>query len=452
MSKVFVAGATGVLGKRAVARLVAEGHDVTGVARTPDKAELLRRLGAKPVTVDLFDARAVKEAVAGHDVVMNLATHIPPLAKAGMPGAWKDNDRIRSEASRNLVDAALAAGATRYVQESITFIYDDAGDAWVDEDAPVQPVAYIQSVLEAEANADRFTEQSDGGTGVVLRFGLFYGPDSHTTRDAFRLARLGAAPVMGAPGAYQSSIATDDAAAAVVAALRAPAGMYNVVDDEPLTKREYADAVARLVGASRPVMTPRLVLRAAGSKVAPLSRSHRITNARFKLATGWAPDDPSARDGLARTARDMGVATVETSGAARLLLAVLAAGALALGVYALATPSGFYESFPNGRGWVALDGPYNEHLIRDFGGLNLGLGVFLAVAAVVGGRTIARTAAVASLLFAVPHLVYHATNLDPYDTADAVGNIASLSVAVVLPVAILVSTARRRHPEVVAAP
>lgn len=452
MSRIFVAGATGVLGTRAVARLVAEGHDVTGVARTPEKAERLRRLGATPVAVDLFAPGAVKEAVAGHDVVMNLATHIPPLAKAAMPGAWRDNDRIRTEVSRNLVDGALAGGATRYVQESITFIYDDGDDRWLDEDAPVDTVEYIRSVLDAEGNARRFTEQANGGAGVVLRFGLFYGPDSHTTRDAFRLVRLGVAPVIGAASAFQSSISTDDAGAAVAAALRAPAGTYNVVDDEPLTKREYADAVATIAGAPRPVMTPRPVLKAAGSKVAPLSRSHRISNARFKAATGWAPDDRSAREGLARTARDMGLTPVETSGVVRVLLAMLAISSLALGAYALASPSGFYESFPSGRGWVALDGPYNEHLIRDFGGLNLGLGLVLAVAAVVGGRTLARTAAGAALLFGVPHLVYHAAHLEPYGTADAVGNVVALGGAVVAAVAVLVLTARRRHPAAITVP
>ena len=137
MSKIFVAGATGVLGRRAVKQLVEAGHDVTGVARTPEKAELVRSLGATPVTVDLFDAGAVKEAVAGHDVVMNLATHIPPLSKAPLPGAWNENNRIRSEASRNLVDAALAAGAARYIQEAIAFMYPDSGDAWIDEDKPL---------------------------------------------------------------------------------------------------------------------------------------------------------------------------------------------------------------------------------------------------------------------------------------------------------------------------
>lgn len=441
--RIFVAGATGVLGRRAVAHLVAEGHHVTGVARSEDKAQLLRRLGAAPVTVDLFDAAAVRGAVAGHDVVMNLATHIPPLAKAAAPGAWRENDRVRTEASCNLVDAALAAHAQRYVQESIAFTYADGGDRWLDEGAPIDMVPYVASTVDAEGNARRFTEE--GGAGVVLRFGLFYGPDSHQTLDSFRLVRIGAAPVLGAPGAYQSSISTDDAAAAVAAALRAPAGVYNVVDDEPLTKREYADVVARAAGAPRPVLVPRVAVKLAGQKAAPLARSHRIANARFKQATGWVPADASAREGLARTAREIGVAPVETSPAVRVLLALLGTSSLAVGLWAALSGRGFYESFPAGRGWVAADGPFNGHLLRDFGGLNLALGFVLAAAAVNGGRTLARVASVSALLFAAPHLLYHLANLGVYDTADAVGNVVSLSLAAVVPIVVLAATARR-HP------
>jgi hypothetical protein len=302
-------------------------------------------------------------------------------------------------------------------------------------------VEYISSTLDAEENAQRFTD--GGGVGVVLRFAAFYGPDSHTTADQFRLARIGGAPVLGAANGYQSSISTDDAASAVVAALRAPAGIYNVADDEPVTKREYADIVARVLGAPRSVMVPRPVLKLAGSKAHPLSRSHRISNAAFKAATGWVPGDRSAREGIPRAAAEMGAAKVETSSAVRVLLALLALSSLALGVYALATPHGFYESFPGGRGWVVADGPFNEHLIRDFGGLNLALGFLLAVAAVHAGRTIVRTASVSALLFGVPHLVYHLAHLDVYGTADAVGNAVTLSVAVLAPIAVLAMTRRR---------
>ena len=136
--KVFVTGATGVIGTRAVPALVAAGHEVTAVARGEAKADLVRSLGAVPVAVDLFDPAAVKEAVAGHDAVAHLATNIPPMTKASRPSSWTTNERLRREASRNLVDAALDAGAGRYVQESICFPYLDAGDAWIDEESPIE--------------------------------------------------------------------------------------------------------------------------------------------------------------------------------------------------------------------------------------------------------------------------------------------------------------------------
>ena len=441
MSKVFVAGATGVLGKRAVAQLVAAGHDVTGVARTPEKAELLRRLGARPVSVDIFDAAAVAEAVAGHDVVCNLATHIPPMAKAALPGAWSDNDRIRSEASRNLVDAALAAGASRYVQESISFICADGGDEWIDEDAPVEVVPYVRSVLEAEAQARRFTEA--GGIGVVLRFAVFYGPDSHTTQTQLWMARLGIAPVLGAADGWQSSIETEDAASAVVAALRAPAGTYNVADDEPVTKRDWADVLAAALGSPRAVMTPRPALRVAGWRVNLLSRSHRISNRRFREATGWAPATPSVRQGLPALVAEVGRDVDEVGFLSRVLLALVGVSSLTLGVWASASPESFYDSFPFGRGWVSADGPYNEHLVRDFGGLNLGLALVLGAAAVTGRRLVAGLASVAALLFGAPHLVYHLRHLDAYDGFDKVANVVSLSLAVVAPALVLALLARR---------
>src|SRR6478735_4710910 len=136
--RVFVAGSTGVVGRRAVVALVAAGHEVTALVRSPEKAALARTLGATPVEGSLFDPDALRAAVAGHDAVCNLATHIPPLTRAANPGAWAENTRIRSEGSGNLVDAALAAGATVYVQESIAFLYGDHRDEWVDaESTPI---------------------------------------------------------------------------------------------------------------------------------------------------------------------------------------------------------------------------------------------------------------------------------------------------------------------------
>jgi nucleoside-diphosphate-sugar epimerase len=294
--KVFVAGATGVLGRRAVAGLVAAGHDVTAVARTPDKAALLTGLGAAPAAIDVFDPAAITAAVESHDVVCNLATHIPPASKSALPGVWADNDRLRREASRNLVDGALASGAARYVQESITFPYVDGGDAWIDEDAPFQPAKYTTSVLDAEASAARFT--AGGGEGVVLRFAVFYGPDSHHTRDEVRAARRRVAFQPGNPGAWLSSIHTDDAASAVVAALSVPAGVYNVTDDEPLTRADRDHVLAGALGVARLRRPPAGLTRLGGSKITMLMRSQRVSNARLRQASAWAPAYPSAREGI----------------------------------------------------------------------------------------------------------------------------------------------------------
>jgi len=438
--KIFVAGATGVLGRRVVARLVAAGHEVTGVARTPEKAAGLRSGGATPAMIDLFDAATVKDAVVGHDVVVNLATHIPPTSRAALPGAWSENDRIRTEGARNLVDAALAAGAGRYIQESIAFIYGDGGDSWLDEDAPLVPAAYVRSVLDAEANATRFS--ASGGAGVVLRFGLFHGPDSGTSREAVSLARRGIAATLGAAEAYEAIITIDDAAAAVVAALNAPAGVYNVVDDQPLTRREYADALAAAVGRTSLRLPPRFATKLGGSKVALLGRSQRVSNRRFVEATRWRPSFASARE-----AWPMIVAEIDRTASplprlsmfCRIALAWVAGGYALVGGWASIAPRSFFSSFPGaGHHWVSVDGPFNEHLVRDFGALNLAVTLVLVVAAWKGGRTMVRTAAAAAIVWGAPHLAYHVANVGVLgSTVDQAANLISLATSLVLPAAVL---------------
>ena len=131
--RVFVAGATGVAGIRAVARLVAAGHQVTAISRSPEKdAALLTSLGAQPVRVSLFDADALRAAVAGHDGVVNLATKIPPMKQMARMSSWGENERIRTEGSRNLADAAIAAHVQVFVQESLAFLYGGHGDESID--------------------------------------------------------------------------------------------------------------------------------------------------------------------------------------------------------------------------------------------------------------------------------------------------------------------------------
>ena len=198
-------------------------------------------------------------------------------------------------ASGLLVDAALAAGAERFVQESIAFPYVDNGDRWIDEDHPVDhALGPFGGAGVAEREAARFATQ--GGIGVVLRFAQFYAPDAiHTRTFNTAVRRFRVNPFFGAPDAYVSFIHAEDAGSAVAAALRAPAGVYNVVDDEPMTRAEAGRVVAAANGRRRAVTIPRLVRAMAPASAKGLATSLRVSNRRFREHTGWAPVHPSIR-------------------------------------------------------------------------------------------------------------------------------------------------------------
>jgi nucleoside-diphosphate-sugar epimerase len=294
--RIFITGATGVAGSGAVPALVAAGHDVTAASRSQAKSDLVRSWGANPVVLDPFDPAATRREVAGHDAVCNLATHIPSLTRAGLPGAWKENDRIRRVVSANLVAAALATDTSHFVQESICLVYPDRGDLWIDEQVEPDPTAVTRSALEAEANVARFTR--DGRGGVVLRFAQFYGPGAiHSVETVRMAAKFGIAPTIGDPHGYVSSIHRDDLGPAVVAALSAPAGRYNVSDNDPLRRSELHAVFAEALGRTRLHEPGKLVARLGGAKTEAVARSHRVANAAFKAATGWVPTVPSARQG-----------------------------------------------------------------------------------------------------------------------------------------------------------
>jgi UDP-glucose 4-epimerase len=193
------------------------------------------------------------------------------------PGAWDENDRLRTEASAAVARAAQAAGTRRLVQESIAFVYADGGDAWLDEDAPVVGGGVTTSALTAERNArEPFT-----GDTVVLRFGLFMGPDSGSTVAALEAARGGVSVAPGEPGAYRPTVGIEDAASAVAAALRVPAGTYNVADTDPPTNAAIDAALAAAVGAD--------ALSRRASQDGPLARSQRVSSRRLREAGGWEP-------------------------------------------------------------------------------------------------------------------------------------------------------------------
>jgi len=303
--KIFIAGGNGALGRSAIVALLAAGHQVSASARSKAAAEVVQARGARPITLDLFDTARFAEAVAGADVVMNLATKIPPGPQMHDPAAWEDNHRIRREVSRALVDAAFKAGARRYIQESITYPYADGGKDWLTEASPMDPTVTLSSSRDAEGEAARFAAQ--GRDAVVLRLSAFYAPYAQSSIDMIAAARAGSYPVFGSGENYFSTIHVDDAGRAVAAAVTAPSGTYNVSDDEPLTMWDYVNAMTKAFGFQAPSRVPKeQAAQFLGDVSSVVLRSQRISNRLFKERSGWAPRYASARDGWRAIAEEVG--------------------------------------------------------------------------------------------------------------------------------------------------
>ena len=290
MNEIVITGSTGVIGRRAVRELIAAGHRVTGVTRSARGRERLESLGASAVEADVFDETSLRRAFDGADTVINLLTHVPSADRMADPAAWAENDRVRTDASAAIARAAQAAGVRRLVQESIAFVYADGGDAWLDEDAPVAGGGVTTTALTAERNA----RELFGGDSVVLRFGLFMGPDSGSAQAALEAARGGASVAAGLPGAYRPTLWLDDAAAAIAAAVHVPAGTYNVADADPQTNAEIDAALAAVAGVE--------ALRTRPPQDSPLARSQRVSSRRLREASGWAPRMRAGTEAWARIA------------------------------------------------------------------------------------------------------------------------------------------------------
>lgn len=301
--RVFLLGGTGAIGRHALPALIAAGHEVSVLARTPQKAAVVRGHGGSPVTVSMFDRDALSVAFRGHDAVVNLATSMPSTAAFAFRRAWAGTQRVRTEGSAAVADAALAAGVGTLVQESVSMLYPDGGDRWIDESTLPDRYPNAEGNLAAEASAARFGDA--GGTGVVLRLGLFYGPGARHSEQFLALARHHLLPVLGHPDTYVSSIHVADGGAAVPFALRIPGGVYNVVDNEPVTKRQYARALAEAAGTRPWVAGPGRLASVFGDRLTSLTRSLRVSNRQFRRTSGWEPGYPSAREGWAATARQV---------------------------------------------------------------------------------------------------------------------------------------------------
>lgn len=304
--RVFLAGATGVIGRRLVPMLLAEGHEVTGMTRSPQRARALRELGAEAALADAMDAAAVHAAVAAArpQAVIHQLTSLPQrIDPRRIERDFLANDRLRGDGTRILVDAAQAAGAERILAQSIAFGYAPGPPGTVHrEDDPL--LLEAPASFERTARAVRELERTVlGAGGVVLRYGYFYGPGSALSAAGSMGAdvRRRRMPIVGGGGGVWSLIHVDDAAAATVAALgRGSGGAYNVVDDHPAPVAEWLPGFAAAIGAPRPLRVPAFLARlAAGSYgVATMTRAQGASNERARAQLGWAPSYPSWREGF----------------------------------------------------------------------------------------------------------------------------------------------------------
>ncbi|GLY34905.1 nucleoside-diphosphate sugar epimerase [Amycolatopsis sp. NBRC 101858] len=277
--RVMVIGATGVLGVPAVARLLAAGHEVSGLARDASRAPAIQATGAKPVPGDLFSASSLVTALRGHDAVLNLATRIP--RKVTSKSAWAENDRVRLAGSAALAAAVREVEELRIVvQEGISFVYADGGDRVLAEDAPLRPRGVTASSVVAHENVAALEDR----TVVRLRIGTVVGSDTLTAA-LLASARRGAPLIMGSRTDWTTAIHPSDAGAAAVAVLDAPSGVYNV-GAPAVRKGVLGEAMAAAAGVRKARAVPKWVL----SRVAmaePMARSQRVDSGKLTAVTGW---------------------------------------------------------------------------------------------------------------------------------------------------------------------
>ncbi len=307
--RVFVAGATGAIGRQLVPRLVGAGHEVHGMTRSESKQEMLFELGAVPVVADALDPGQVAEAVARAkpDVIVHELTAIGPIDMRHMDRDFAMTNRLRTEGTDHLLSAGQAVGVKRFVAQSVASYgaYERTGGAIKTEDDPLDPgpVRETRRIHEAIRRLENAVLSARWTEGIVLRYGVFYGPGTSMSpgADQLEMIRKRKFPLVGDGAGVWSFIHVADAAEATAAAVeRGTRGVYNVVDDDPAPVAEWLPAVAQTLGAKKPMRVPRFVGRLAAGEAAVMMMTEvrGASNAKARQDLNWRPAHSSWREGL----------------------------------------------------------------------------------------------------------------------------------------------------------
>ena len=306
--KIFIAGGTGVIGSALLPRLTGEGHEVTAITRSQARVEQIRAWGAKPVVCDVFDQDKLKEVVAAArpEVVIHQLTNLPHrLDPRHIKEASLQTNKLRTEGTQILMDAAKLAGARRFIAQSVSFFYSPVVHGPATEDEPLyhEAPAVFADIVHALEKLDDMVLNTPDIEGIVLRYGYFYGPgtayaENGTLAEDVRRRRV---PIVGDGGGVFSLIHIEDAAAATVLALNhGSPGIYNIVDDEPAPLREWLPFYAELLGVPRPMRLPKFIGRVAAGRfgIYFMTEQRGASNKKAKQQLGWRPIYPSWREGF----------------------------------------------------------------------------------------------------------------------------------------------------------
>lgn len=310
--KIFVAGATGAVGRPLVQQLTARGHEVVGMTRSGSKQNLLRDLGARPVVADALDPDAVARAVAEAepDVIVHQLTAIGAFNPRRMERDFAATNRLRTEGTDHLLAAGHAVGIERFVAQSFApWVFARTGGPVKSEDDPLDtaPPAQVRTTLEAIKYLEQAVTGAGWTEGIALRYGGFYGPGTSIGLDPpgeqVDMVRARKFPLAGKGTGLFSFIHIEDAAAATAEAIEhGRRGVYNVVDDEPAPISDWLPELARAVGAKPPRRVPLWLGRLAGGEVAAIMMTELrgASNTKAKRELGWKLRYPSWREGFAR--------------------------------------------------------------------------------------------------------------------------------------------------------